>query len=42
MTTGTVGAGFTGGLTAVAVFVCVIAALIIRNRKAFAAEYQLD
>lgn len=42
MTTGTVGAGFTGGLAAVAVFVCVIAGLIIRNRKAFAVEYQLD
>ena len=42
ITTGTVGNGFAGGLAAVTVFVCVVIGLIIKNRKKFAAEYQLN
>ena len=42
ITTGTVGNGFAGGLAAVAVFACAVIGLIIKNRKKFAAEYQLN
>lgn len=42
ITTGSVGAGFAGGLIAVLVFAAIIAGIIIRNNKAFDAEYQLD
>ena len=42
ITTGSVGAGFVGGLIAVLVFAAIIAGIIIRNNKAFDAEYQLD
>ncbi len=42
ITTGSLGAGFVGGLAVVIVFAVIIAAIIIRNNKAFASEYQLD
>ncbi len=42
ITTGSVGAGFAGGLIAVLVFAAIIAGIIIKNNKAFDAEYQLD
>ena len=42
ITTGTVGAGFLGGLIAVVVFACVVIGIAVGNRKTFAAEYQLD
>ena len=42
ITTGSVGAGFVGGLIAVLVFAAIIAGIIIKNNKAFDAEYQLD
>ena len=40
-TTGTLGNGFVPGLTAVAVFVAVLIALIRKNERAFSAEYRL-
>ena len=42
ITTGSVGAGFVGGLIAVLVFAAIIAGIIVKNNKAFDAEYQLD
>lgn len=42
VTTGSLGAGFAGGLIAVIVFAVIIAAIIIRNNHEFAKEYQLD
>ena len=42
ITTGSVGAGFVGGLIAVLVFAAIIAGIIVKNSKAFDAEYQLD
>lgn len=42
ITTGSVGAGFVGGLIAVLVFTAIIAGIIVKNNKAFDAEYQLD
>lgn len=42
ITTGSVGAGFVGGLIAVLVFAAIIAEIIVKNNKAFDAEYQLD
>lgn len=42
ITTGSVGAGFVGGLIAVLVFAAIIARIIVKNNKAFDAEYQLD
>lgn len=42
ITTGCVGAGFVGGLIAVLVFAAIIAGIIVKNNKAFDAEYQLD
>lgn len=41
ITTGQVGAGFPGGLTAVLVFAGTVAGIAVRNRKKFTAEYQL-
>ncbi len=41
-TTGSFGAGFVGGLIAIACFVAIVAAIIVHNKKAIAAEYQLD
>ncbi len=40
--TGSLGAGFVGGLIAVIVFAVIIAAIIARNNKMFASQYQLD
>lgn len=42
ITTGSLGAGFVGGLIAVLVFAAIIAGIIVKNNKAFDAEYQLD
>ena len=42
ITTGSFGAGFVGGLIAVLVFAAIIAGIIVKNNKAFDAEYQLD
>ncbi|MGN1206608.1 MAG: ferrous iron transporter B [Eubacterium sp.] len=42
VTTGSLGAGFVGGLIAVLGFVAVIVTLIMRANRAVAAEYQLD
>lgn len=42
ITTGSLGAGFAGGLIAVLVFAAIIAGIIVKNNKAFDAEYQLD
>ncbi len=42
ITTGSLGAGFVGGLIAVIVFAVIIAAIIARNNKMFASQYQLD
>ncbi|MDO5154725.1 MAG: ferrous iron transporter B [Eubacteriales bacterium] len=42
VTTGTVGAGFVGGLIAVAVFAAIIIGLILRANRALDAEYQLN
>lgn len=41
ITTGQVGAGFPGGLTAVLIFAGTVAGIAVRNRKKFTAEYQL-
>lgn len=41
ITTGSVGAGFAGGLIAVIVFALIIAGLIVVNRRKVAAEYSL-
>jgi ferrous iron transport protein B len=41
ITTGSFGAGFLGGLIAVLVFAGTIIAIIIRNRRALAAERKL-
>ena len=41
-TTGTVGAGFAGGLIAVLVFAAIVAGLIIRANRAIDIQYQLD
>ena len=42
ITTGSLGAGFVGGLIAVLVFVAVIVTLIMRANRAIDTEYQLD
>lgn len=42
VTTGSLGAGFVGGLIAVLVFVAVIVTLIMRANRAIDTEYQLD
>ncbi len=42
ITTGSLGAGLVGGLIAVLVFAAIIAGIIVKNNKAFDAEYQLD
>ena len=42
MTTGTIGAGFIGGLIAVAAFALVIGYIIRRNQRQMVLEYQLD
>lgn len=42
ITTGSLGVGFVGGLIAVLVFAAIIAGIIVKNNKAFDAEYQLD
>ena len=42
ITTGHVGAGFAEGLAAVLIIACIVVGIAIRNRKMFAAEYQLD
>ena len=42
VTTGSLGAGFVGGLTAVLVFAAVIVTLIMRANRAIDTEYQLD
>ena len=41
-TEGHFGAGFAGGMVAVIAFAAVIAGIILRNRKSFAAEYSLS
>lgn len=41
-TTGTVGAGFAGGLIAVLVFAAIVAGLLIRANRAIDIQYQLD
>ena len=41
-TTGSLGAGFVGGLIAILCFAAIIAGIIIHNNKAIDAEYQLD
>ncbi|MBO4808364.1 MAG: ferrous iron transporter B [Lachnospiraceae bacterium] len=41
-TTGSLGAGFVGGLIAIAVFVAIIVLIARKNRAAVAAEYKLD
>ena len=41
-TTGSFGAGFVGGLIAIAVFACIIVLIARKNRMAVAAEYKLD
>ena len=42
ITTGTVGAGFAGGLIAITGFISSVFGLIVHNRKKFAAEYRLE
>ena len=42
VTTGSLGAGFVGGLIAVLVFAAVIVTLIMRANRAIDTEYQLD
>lgn len=42
ITTGSLGVGFVGGLIAVLVFAAIIAGIIVKDNKAFDAEYQLD
>lgn len=42
ITTGSVGAGFAGGLIAVIVFVVIVAGLIRKNNRGFVAEYKLS
>lgn len=42
VTTGSLGAGFIGGLVAVIVFVVIIASLIVKANRSIEAEYQLD
>lgn len=42
ITTGSVGAGFVGGLIAVIVFAVIVAGLIMKTNRSFAKEYQLD
>ena len=42
ITTGSLGAGFVGGIIAIAVFAAVIVYLIQRNQKEMALEYKLD
>lgn len=42
ITTGSLGAGFVGGLIAVLVFAAVIVTLIMRANRAIDTEYQLD
>lgn len=42
ITTGHVGAGFAEGLAAALIIACIVVGIAIRNRKMFAAEYQVD
>lgn len=42
ITTGSLGAGFVGGLSAIIVFAVIIVGIIVRNNRAIDAEYQLD
>ena len=42
ITTGSLGAGFVGGLAAIIVFVAIVVGIIVRNNRAIDAEYQLD
>lgn len=42
ITTGSLGAGFAGGLSAIIVFAVIIVGIIVRNNRAIDAEYQLD
>ena len=42
ITTGSVGAGFAGGLIAVIVFAVIVAGLIRKNNRGFVAEYKLS
>jgi len=42
ITTGSLGAGFVGGLIAVLAFAAIIIGIIARNNRAFEAEYKLD
>lgn len=42
ITTGSLGAGFVGGLSAIIVFAAIVVGIIVRNNRAIDAEYQLD
>lgn len=42
ITTGSLGAGFVGGLAAIIVFVAIVVGIIVRNNRAIDVEYQLD
>lgn len=42
ITTGSLGAGFVGGLAAIIVFVAIVVGIIVKNNRAIDVEYQLD
>ena len=42
ITTGSLGAGFAGGLAAIIVFVAIVVGIIVKNNRAIDVEYQLD
>ena len=42
ITTGSLGAGFVGGLAAIIVFAAIVVGIIVRNNRAIDVEYQLD
>lgn len=42
ITTGSLGAGFVGGLAAIIVFVALVVGIIVKNNRAIDVEYQLD
>ncbi len=42
ITTGSLGAGFVGGLAAIIVFAAIVVGIIVKNNRAIDAEYQLD
>ena len=42
ITTGSLGAGFAGGLAAIIVFAAIVVGIIVRNNRAIDVEYQLD